>query len=120
MSGGLVAVIVGLISAYWGPRKLEEWRESRYEQMHNGPRKNLLRKMLEDDGWPDGRRMATLSHVTGTPPDECRRLLVEIEARGVKLESDVEGWARISRKPLDEPWMLPLEDEMTVRHSENE
>ena len=46
--------------------------------------------------------METLSRVTGTPPDECRRLLIEIEARGVKLEGDVEGWALISRKPLDE------------------
>ena len=102
MSGGLVAVIVGLISAYWGPRKLEEWREKRYEQRHNEPRKNLLRKMLEDDRWPNGRKMETLSRVTGTPPDECRRLLIEIEARGVKLEGDVEGWALISRKPLNE------------------
>ena len=102
MSGGLVAVIVGLVSAYWGPRKLEEWREKQYEQRHNEPRKNLLRKMLEDPDWPDGRKMETLSRVTGTPPDECRCLLIEIEARGVKLEGNVEGWALISRKPLNE------------------
>ena len=100
--GGLFGLVGGLVSTYWGPRKLEESREERYEQRHNRPRKNLLRKMLEDDRWPDGRKMETLSRVTGTPPDECRRLLIEIEARGVKLEGDVEGWALISRKPLDE------------------
>ena len=102
MIGGVCGLIGGLISTYWGPRKLEEWREKRYEQRRNEPRKNLLRKMLEDDRWSDGRKMETLSRVTGTPLDECRRLLIEIGARGVKLEGNVEGWALISRKPLDE------------------
>ena len=100
--GGMFGLIGGLVSTYWGPRKHEEWQEKQYERRHNEPRKNLLRKMLEDDRWLDGRKMETLSLVTGTPPDECRRLLIEIEARGVKLEGDVEGWALISRKPLDE------------------
>ena len=74
--GGLFGLVGGLVSTYWGPRKLEEWREERYERRHNGPRKNLLRKMLEDNTWPDGRRVQTLSRVTGTPPEECRRLLI--------------------------------------------
>ena len=102
MIGGVLGIVGGLVSAYFAPRKLEEWREKRYEQRHNGPRKNLLRRMLEDDEWPDGRKMETLSRVIGTPPDECRRLLIEIGARGVKLRGGVEGWALISRKPLDE------------------
>jgi hypothetical protein len=98
--GGALGVIGGLVSAYWGPRKLEEWREKRSEQKHDGPRKNLLLKMLKDDGWPDGRTLTTLSRVTGTQPDECRRLLIEIEARGVTLKGNVEGWALIEKKPL--------------------
>ena len=100
--GGVFGLIGGLVSTYWGPRKLEEWRLERYEQTHNAPRKKRLREMLEDPDWPDGRTMETLSRVTGTPPDECRRLLIEIEARGVKLKDNVEGWALISRKPLNE------------------
>ena len=102
MIGGVFGLIGGLVSTYWGPRRLEEWRLDRHQQTHNGPRKNLLRKMLEDAKWPDGRTMETLSRATGTPPDECRRLLIEIEARGVKLKGNVEGWALISRKPLDD------------------
>ena len=102
MIGGVFGLIGGLVSTYWGPRWREEWQLDRHEQTHNGPRKDLLRKMLEDDKWPDGRTMETLSRATGTPPDECRRLLIEIEARGVKLKGNVEGWALISRKPLDE------------------
>ena len=102
MIGGVFGLIGGLVSTYWGPRRLEEWRLDRHEQRHNGPRKNLLCKMLQDNRWPDRRTMETLSRGTGTSPDECRRLLIEIEARGVKLKGNVEGWALMSRKPLDD------------------
>ena len=99
--GGVVGVAGTLISSYYGPRKLEEWRESRLEEKQNGPRKCLLKQMLEDPQFSDGRKLKTLSHVTGTSDEECRRLLIEIDARGVMLAGDVEGWALISRKPLD-------------------
>ena len=100
--GGTLGVIGGLVTAYFAPRKLEEWREQRNEIKYSEPRKKLMKKMLSDETWPDGRRLETLSRVTGTPPDECRRLLIEIEARGVTLHGNVEGWALIARKPLDE------------------
>jgi hypothetical protein len=58
--------------------------------------------MLEDSRFQDGRKLETLCRVTGTPVDECRRLLVEIGARGVLLSGALEGWALIARKPLDE------------------
>ena len=104
--GGIIGAVLGsaatLFSAYWGPRKLEEWREGRAEEKVNGPRKRLLVSMLEDPRFQDGRKLETLCRVTGTSADECRRLLVEIGARGVLLSGALEGWALIARKPLDE------------------
>ncbi len=100
--GGLLGAAASMLSAYWGPRYLEEWRETRAEQRLHGPRKALLKTMLEDPRFPDGRTLETLARTTGTAPEECRRLLVEISARGLLLKGDVEGWALISRKPLVE------------------
>ena len=99
--GGVLGVLGTTVSAYWGPRRLEEWRQRKREEREDGPRKNLLRQMLEGDRFPDGRYLKTLRIVTGTSEDDCRRLLIEIGARGVTLESG-EGWALISRKPLTE------------------
>jgi hypothetical protein len=99
--GGVLGVIATLVSSYYGPRKFEEWREQRIDERQHGPRRRLLRQMLEDRRFPDGRKIETLSRVTGTTDEECRRLLIEIDARGVTLDGGVEGWALISRKPLD-------------------
>jgi hypothetical protein len=101
--GGVLGVVGTLISSYYGPRKIEEWRENRLEERLNGPRKKLLLKMLEDTRFNDGRHIETLCHVTGTTQEECRRLLIEIGARGVTLAGSKEGWALITRKPIDEP-----------------
>lgn len=100
--GGTIGVVGTLISSYYGPRKIEEWRENRNEERISGPRKRLLKRMLEDPQFPDGRTIETLSRVTGTTYEECRRLLIEVEARGVTLKGDKEGWALIRRKPLNE------------------
>jgi hypothetical protein len=99
--GGVLGVLGTLVSSYYGPRKFEEWSEKRLEERQHGPRKRLLVQMLDDDRFPDGRTIQTLSRVTGTSEEECRRLLIEIGARGVTLADDKEGWALISRKPLD-------------------
>lgn len=105
--GGLIGGILGaggtLLSSYYGPRKFEEWKEQRQEEKRNGKRKALLRQLLEDNAFPDGRTLETLSRATGTTEKECRRLLIEIDARGVRLANGNEGWALISRKPLDQP-----------------
>ena len=101
--GGFLGVVGTLISSYYGPRKIEEWRESQKEERENGPRKLLLKQMLEDPRFKDGRFLETLRCITGTSSEECRRLLIEIGARGVMLSGNKEGWALISRKPLDEP-----------------
>jgi len=100
--GGMLGVIATIVSAYWGPRKLEEWRENRHDERLNGPRKRLLLTMLNDPRYSDGRSLQRLSLVTGTSHEECRRLLIEIGARGVTLAGTGEGWALISRKPLDD------------------
>jgi|SRR5579863_3272100 len=101
--GGILGVVGTLLSAYYGPRKLEEWREQKMEERLNGPRKHLLRKLLADGRFTDGRKIETLTLYSGTSPEECRRLLIEIEARGVRFADGSEGWALISRKPLDDP-----------------
>ena len=100
--GGILGVIGTLIGSYYGPLRLEERREKIKEERNYGPRKHLLNKMLEDPSFPDGRTIETLSLVTGTTHKECRRLLIEIEARGVIHKGNKEGWALISKKPLKE------------------
>jgi hypothetical protein len=44
--------------------------------------------------------LRTLCKVIGTTEDECRLLLIEIGERGVQLARG-EGWAMISRTPVD-------------------
>ncbi len=100
--GGVLGVIGTLVTSYYGPRKMEEWREQRLEERTNGPRKRLLATLLEDARFPDGRTIETLARVTGTAPEECRRLLIQISARGVMLKDGKEGWVLIKNKPLDE------------------
>ena len=95
--GGALGVLGTTVSSYWGPRRLEEWRQNRRDE----PRKQLLRRMLEDGRFPDGRTLDRLRTVSGTSPEECRRLLIQVGARGVLFPNDVEGWALIARKPLD-------------------
>ncbi|MEJ7567988.1 MAG: hypothetical protein WKF41_06955 [Gaiellaceae bacterium] len=97
--GGTLGVVGTLIASYWGPRKLEEWRERQQEDRQFGPRKKLLLRMLNDE--LPIRSLSQLSRVTGTSDEECRRLLIEIGARGVSMAGDQEGWALITRYPLD-------------------
>jgi hypothetical protein len=100
--GGVLGVLGTLVSSYWGPRQLEEWREREQEERQYGPRKELLKTMLADEKWRM-RSMDVLSRVSGTSTEECRRLLIEIGARGVTMEGQEEGWALIERFPLTQP-----------------
>ena len=90
--GGVLGVIGTIMGSYYGPRQLEKWRDERQETRLFGPRKNLLRKLLQDSRFKSGRTLVTLSLVTGTTDEECRRLLIEIGARGILLKNKVEGW----------------------------
>ena len=98
--GGVLGVLGTLVTSYFGPRRLEEWREQKQEDKHNGKRKELLTKMLSDPNFKF-RSITQLHRVTGTTPEECRQLLIEIGARGATIEGDREGWALISRYALD-------------------
>ena len=100
--GGVLGVVGTVLSSYYGPRKLEEWKEQRIEERHNGPRKHLLKQMLDNPKLPDGRSLETLSKVTGTSAEECRRLLIEVGARGFTLKDGREGWTHIKNRPLIE------------------
>ena len=97
--GGILGVAGTLVTSYYGPRNLEEWRDRRREEREFGPRKELLRKMLSAEETKI-RTLDMLKHVTGTSDEECRRLLIEIGARGVVMSGQREGWALIDRYPL--------------------
>ena len=97
--GGALGVVSTLVGSYYGPRKFEEWRSERAD----APKKRLLTVLLADPRFPEGRYLETLQTVTGTSADECRRLLIEVDARGlITSEADArELWALIKNKPLD-------------------
>ena len=95
--GGTLGVVAATVSSYYGPMKLERWRAKRRDE----PRKRLLQTLLNDAEYKDGRYLSSLCTYTGTSPDECRGLLIEIGARGIRL-TDGEGWVLIRNKPFDE------------------
>jgi hypothetical protein len=100
--GGAVGVASTLVAAYFGPRWLEQWRANIKEEHDYGPRKELLRKMLDKPN-PRIRSLQRLRLVTGTTDEECRRLLIEVRARGVTMRGGQEGWALIERYGFDQP-----------------
>lgn len=99
--GGTLGVVGTIFSSYYGPRKIEEWREKRKAERWENPRKELLKKLLGDPKH-EMRSIETLCRVSGTQPEECRTLLIEIGARGIRIKGNREGWALISRKPLSD------------------
>lgn len=98
--GGVVGGVAAVLSTYWGPRWFLEWLDDRQERKTNGPRKALLLTLLNDERF-DWRTLHTLARVTGTEPEECRRLLVEVGARGSTGEGD-ELWGLLERHPINE------------------
>ncbi|MEA2191529.1 MAG: hypothetical protein QOI73_1650 [Solirubrobacteraceae bacterium] len=96
--GGALGVLGTTVTAYWGPRKLEQWRLDRLDE----PRKKLLKEMLDDPN-PTIRSLDRLRIVTGTSEDECRRLLIAVKARGVRMRGGQEGWALIDRWGFEKP-----------------
>ena len=97
--GGVLGVVSTLIGSYHGPKKLEEWRAQRQDAQ----KKKLLEDLLHDKRFPQGRYLETMQIVTGTSEEECRRLLIEVKARGVILRGSgrKEVWALIENMPLD-------------------
>lgn len=100
--GGALGVVSAVVASYYGPRKLEQARAADEEEREHGPRKQLLRQMLAPPNKPI-RSFTLLRHVTGTSDEECRRLLIEIGARGVVMRGGKEGWALIDRYGFTQP-----------------
>lgn len=103
--GGLLGGIVGTagawISGYWGPRKLEMERAAQEEERIWGPRKKLIKELLDKAVTEKGRSFNTLRRVTGTPDDDLRRLLVELGARGFTRENGEEAWIYQEKRQLE-------------------
>ena len=93
----LAAIVGGII----GPIALAEYTKWRRDRSWANPRKELLLQMLSEP-YPRTRSLKNLTRVTGTKEEECRTLLIELKARGVRMTGGVEGWALIKRFPLDE------------------
>ena len=93
-------ILGGMIGGVVGPILLELVREWRRERNWKKPRKVLLKRLL--GGTLDFRTIDTLSRTIGTSHEECRSLLIEIEARGAILADGREAWALIERAPLQD------------------
>ena len=98
---GFSGVIAGAIISTIGNVVLYKLQQ-RKQNKNDIARKNLLKKMLDNPKFPDGRSFETLSRVTGTTPDDCHRLLIELEARGFTMADGRIGWTYIKNRPLDE------------------
>ncbi len=97
----ILGALAGFVSSYLGPRKLEEWRTAKHEAEWAKPRKVLLEQLLSDERWKF-RKLSTLARVVGVTEEQCRDLLISIEARALANTSKSERWALISRAPLSE------------------
>lgn len=95
--GGALGVLSTVVGSYYGPRRLEEWREER----RDAPKREMLQDLLNDSRYPDGRFLKTLTLLTGTSDEECRRLLIQVKARGIILANEEEGWVLIKNKPFN-------------------
>lgn len=91
-----------------GPLLLDECRYWLRRIRWDRPRKKLLENKLISAGGEGWVRLSKLMILTGTSADECRSLLIQVDARGGLLnkrpqdqtDTDREGWALISRQPL--------------------
>jgi len=98
---GFLGVVVGSSLSIAG-NLIFHWYQNRKANSLDNLRKNLLRQMLGNSKFPEGRSLETLSRVTGAEPEECRRLLIEIGARGFTLARGVEGWTYVKNRQWSE------------------
>lgn len=83
-----------VIAANWA----QHWLENRKASDLATVRKRHLYRMLKGAGKDGWMSIETLSRVIGAEPDETRRLLIEIDARGSLKKKEV--WSLISRNAL--------------------
>ena len=98
---GFVGVVTGVILTTIGNVILYNIQQ-KSKNKNDLVRKSLLKKMLDNPKFKEGRSIETLSRVTGTSKDECHRLLIELDARGFKMEDGRIGWTYIKNRPIDE------------------
>jgi hypothetical protein len=97
---GLIGVVIGALITISG-NLLLHWYQQRRGSAIDLARKKLLRDMLNNQEFKEGRSLETLSKVTGSSHEECRRLLIELGARGFTLTDGREGWTYIANRPLN-------------------
>lgn len=98
---GFIGVIVGAIVTAAG-NILLLWYQNRRASKIDNVRKELLRDLLNNSNFQEGRSLETLSKVTGATHEECRRLLIEMKARGFTFADGREGWTYIKSRPIKE------------------
>ena len=108
--GGVASVVTTYYASYHYPLKLEKRREEEEEQREHAPRKRLLLLLLTEKSDMPIRSLERLRLVTGTTDQECRRLLIELNARGVKMKEGKEGWALIDRYGFEEPYVVDVDE----------
>lgn len=100
---GICGVIIGGIISIIGNVIIYRMQNKQQKNIDEA-RKGLLQTMLDDPKFKEGRSFEELSKVTGTvsQPDECRKLLIGLNARGFTLEDGREAWGYIKNKPLSQ------------------
>ncbi|MFW6753800.1 hypothetical protein ACKUG4_24295 [Pseudomonas glycinae] len=97
----LLGVLVGSIVSIIG-NLLIYWYQNKRANSLDNLRKKLLKKMLDNSRFPEGRSLETLCRVTGAEPENCRRLLIELGARGFTLTRGGEGWTYVKNREWSE------------------
>lgn len=92
-------VIAGAIITVFGSFALQYFKD-RYVLKRECIQKKILKKMLEDNRFPDKwRDIDTLSAVIGENEEKTKQLLIEIDARG--SERIKKMWGLIKNHPIE-------------------
>ncbi len=95
---GIIGGIVGSLLTLLGNIILHRIKERPQKELDK-KRKSTLKKMLEDDRFPEKwRKIETLSAVIGATEEDTKRLLVEIKARGSEKADG--KWGLIKHHPF--------------------
>lgn len=97
---GLAGSVIGALVIAGGTLLLYYFQDRPRRELDRG-RKEILLKMLRDEGYPGRwRNISTMSRVVGADEEVTKRLLIEVGARG--SEKDDGLWGLIEYHPLDQ------------------
>lgn len=97
---GLIGAMVGAFITIAG-NVLIQYLKDRPRRRLDNARKEILKRMLDDQRFPNRwRRLTTLSRVVGADEKTTKRLLIEIGARG--SEKDDGLWGLVTNHPFKE------------------